>query len=105
MEASTREATAVRERVIANVRHEEDWATPAEREARQRVSRVEAESVVALTSSHGVTGHLAGRVSLLKGELVEVCQSRDVTEEKSWGLTEAMADTERWLEDSKRECH
>jgi hypothetical protein len=74
VEASAQEAAAARVSTTAVVRDAEDRATLAEREAWERVS------------------------------MVEVHQSWDKAKEKSWGLTNAVADTERRLEESKREC-
>jgi hypothetical protein len=86
------------------VRDVEDHAALAEREAQERVSTVEEESTAALASAHGEAEDLAQRVALLEGELAVVCQSRDMTKEKSRGWTDAVADIEQQLEESKKEC-
>jgi hypothetical protein len=49
---SAQEATVAWDSIAILVKDAEDRATLAEREARERVSRVEAENVVTLTSSH-----------------------------------------------------
>jgi hypothetical protein len=74
------------------VRDVEDRAALAEMEAQERVSTVEAESTATLASAHGEVEDLAQRVALLEGELAVVRQSRDMTEEKSRGWTDAVAD-------------
>jgi hypothetical protein len=65
---------------------------------------VEAESTTALASTHREVEDFAWRIALLEGELAEVCQAREVTEENSWGLFDAAADAERWREEFEREC-
>jgi hypothetical protein len=74
-EASTQEAAAARESTMAVVRAAEDWAALAERDAQERVSRVEVESVVVLACTRGEAEDLAQRIFLLEGELAEVCQA------------------------------
>jgi hypothetical protein len=49
---SAQEATVAWDSIAILVKDAEDRATLAEREARERVSRVEAENAVTLTSSH-----------------------------------------------------
>jgi hypothetical protein len=52
-EAFAREVVVAQESVTALVRDARDWATLADREAWERVSRVEAESATALASANG----------------------------------------------------
>jgi hypothetical protein len=49
---SAQEATVAWDSIAILIKDAEDRATLAEREARERVSRVEAENAVTLTSSH-----------------------------------------------------
>jgi hypothetical protein len=76
-EASTQEAAVARESIVAVVRAVEDRAALAERDAQERVSRVEVESATVLASTHGEAEDLAQRIFLLEGELAEVCQAQD----------------------------
>jgi hypothetical protein len=62
------EAAAAWEIVTALVRDVEDRATLAEREARESVSRMDAESATALSSTRGEAEDLARRIALLKGK-------------------------------------
>jgi hypothetical protein len=103
-EASAQEAVAIWDNAVTLIRVAEDWAALAEREARERVSRVEAESATTLASSRGEVEDLAWWIALFEGGLAEVRNSRDMTEEKSWGLTDTVTDAEWRLEESKREC-
>jgi hypothetical protein len=48
--------------------------------------------------------YFAWRIALLEGELAEVHQARDTTEENTWGLFDIVADIEWWWEESYREC-
>jgi hypothetical protein len=57
------------------VREVEDQATLAEREAQERVSTMEVESAAVLASARGEVEGFAQRISLLEGELAEVCQA------------------------------
>jgi hypothetical protein len=66
----------------------EDWATLAEREARERVSRVEEENAMALASAHEDAEGLA----LLEGELAEERRPRKLAEDNSRGLSNVVAD-------------
>jgi hypothetical protein len=50
-----------------------DWAALAEREARERVSWVNAKSTTGMASARGEVDDFARRIALLKGELAEVC--------------------------------
>jgi hypothetical protein len=42
--------------------------------------------------------------ALLEGELAEVSQAGEATEENSRGLSDAAAEAEPWWEESKMEC-
>jgi hypothetical protein len=76
----------------------------AKREAREMVSRMEEENVIALASAHGEVEVFARRIALLKGELSEARQARDTAETNSGGLSDVVADVERRQEQSEREC-
>jgi hypothetical protein len=84
------------------VRDAEDWAALAEREAHERVSRVEAESTTVLASARGEGNGLAQRIAHLEGELAEVCHARDMVRENSRGLSDMATDAERLWEESMR---
>jgi hypothetical protein len=86
------------------VRDAEDRATLAEKEARERVVSMEAESATVLASAHEETEGFTQRIALLKGELANARQAQDVAEENSQGLSDAAADAERRREESEREC-
>jgi hypothetical protein len=104
-EASSWDTATVRERTIVFAREKEARAALVESEARERVSRMEAESLTMLTSTHGEAEVFTRRISLLEGELTEACQARDTAEVNSQSLSDIAADTERWWEESERECH
>jgi hypothetical protein len=72
-EASAQEVTVVRESAVTFVKEVEDRAALTEREARERVSWMEAESAATLTSAHREAKGFARRITLLEGELVEAC--------------------------------
>jgi hypothetical protein len=69
MGTSAQEAVVAWDSAAISVRDVEDRATLAEREAQERVSRVEAENVVALASTCEDTEGLVRKVTLLEGEL------------------------------------
>jgi hypothetical protein len=78
----------------------------AEKEARERVSRVETESAIALASAHEEVEGLIQRIAHLEGELAEAHQPRQaraVAEENSRGLSDGAADAEQQREESERE--
>jgi hypothetical protein len=85
----------VRESVTTLVRDVEDRTTLAEMEARERVSRVEMESATMLTFAHEEAKGLARRIALLEGELAESHRAREMAEENSRGLSNAMADSDQ----------
>jgi hypothetical protein len=92
VETSAQEATVVRDSTALHVRDAEDRATPEEREALERVSRMEAENTVVLASSHeDAKGHVR-KITLL-----------ELDEENSRGLSDTVADAEHWWEVSERE--
>jgi hypothetical protein len=74
-----------------------------EREARERVSRVEEGSTAALASTHE-TESLVRMVALLESELAEVRRAHEVVEETACGLSAAATDAEQQWEESKRWC-
>jgi hypothetical protein len=94
-EASAREAAVVHESVMTLVKEAEDWAALTEREARERVLRMELDSAVALASARREAEVFAWRIALLEGELTEACQARDTVEANSWGLSDKAATAKR----------
>jgi hypothetical protein len=95
VKTSAQEATVARESTKTVVRDAENWATLAEREARERVLRVEVESASMLTSTHEKAEDLVWRITLLEGEVAEAHWDREVAEENSQGLSNATADAKR----------
>jgi hypothetical protein len=68
------------------------------------VSKVEAESAAALASAHGEAEGFTRRVALLKGDVVNAHQARDMTEENFQCLSGVVADADRQWEEAQREC-
>jgi hypothetical protein len=68
------------------------------------VVRWEAENTVALAPTHEDIEGLVQKVTLLKGELSEACQAREVAEGKFHSLSDTMAYSSQWLVVSEREC-
>jgi hypothetical protein len=66
------------------------------------VSRLEVESAIALASASVETEDFAWRIALLKDKVAEVRQDREVAEENSCGLSDAMVNTEGRREESER---
>jgi hypothetical protein len=86
------------ESITALVRDVEDRAALAEREAWERLLRLEAKSTTTPVED------FAQRIDLLEGKLAKAHQAQDVAEENSRGLSNAVADAERWQEESNRKC-
>jgi hypothetical protein len=86
--ASAQEAAATWERATVLIREAESRAALAERETRERVSRMETESATALASTRRETEGFAQRIALLKAN--------------SQSLSSVAADR-RW-EEARREC-
>jgi hypothetical protein len=57
-ETSAQEATAARDTFILCVNHAEDWAALVEREAQERVSKMEAENIAVLACAREEAGGL-----------------------------------------------
>jgi F0F1-type ATP synthase membrane subunit b/b' len=71
---------------VVRIKDAEDQATQVEREAQERVSRMEEENAAALASTReDIEGHVR-KVALLEGELAEAHQAREVAEENFCGL-------------------
>jgi hypothetical protein len=70
----------VRERVEASIKEVEVGATSIEREAGERMLKIEAESIASLAFVCREVNELTWRVAFLKGELEDVCQAQDTTE-------------------------
>jgi triphosphoribosyl-dephospho-CoA synthetase len=66
------------------------------------VSRVEEESTAVLSSTREETESFVQKVGLLEGELAEVRRAREVAEETTHGLSNIVADAERWQEEFER---
>jgi hypothetical protein len=64
----------------------------AKRDTFERVSRMEVENTAVLASACEDVESLVWKVTLLKGELAEVHKAREVAEENSRGLFDAVAD-------------
>jgi hypothetical protein len=60
VETSTQEAAVAQNNAALHVKDAKDWATLEEREALERVSRVEAENTTALASAHEDAALLKG---------------------------------------------
>jgi hypothetical protein len=99
--AFAQEAMAVRESAATLVRDAEDWATLAEKGARERLVSMEAECATVLASAREETEGFTRRIGLLKGKLADARQAQDVVEENSQGLSDAAADG-RSLRESAR---
>jgi hypothetical protein len=84
------------------VKDVEDRATLAEREAQERVLRVEAESTVAVAFALEETDGLVRKIALLEGVPTEVRRAHKVAEETSHGLSDTTADAKQWQEDFER---
>jgi hypothetical protein len=69
-ETSTQEATVMWDSTALHVKDAEDWATLVEREALERVSRVEAENAVVLGSVYEDVEGFVQKIALLQSELV-----------------------------------
>jgi hypothetical protein len=102
-ETFAQEAAMARGSAMILVKDAEDQAALVEREAQERVSWVEVESIVMLASTHEEAEGFVRKIVLLKGELVEVHRAREVAEENSRSLSDVAADAERRHEDSERE--
>jgi hypothetical protein len=103
-DTSTQEAAAAWGSTVIHVKDAEDQAGLMEREARERVSRVEAENAAALASAREDAEGLVRKIALLEGELVEARRAREVAEEKSRGLSNAVANAEHRWEVFEKEC-
>jgi hypothetical protein len=82
--------TSAQEVAVTRVKDAEDRAALTEREARERVSRVEAVSTGVLPSAHEEIEGLVWKIVLLEGELAEVLRDREVAEETARGLSDAV---------------
>jgi chromosome segregation ATPase len=73
-----------------------------EREAWERVSRMEDESTATLASAREEIESLVQKVALLECELAEVHRDCESTKETTCGLSDEAADVERRWEESER---
>jgi hypothetical protein len=81
-----------------------DWAALFEREAWERVSRVEAENAVALVSAHEDVEVLVRKIAFLEDELAEARRAQEVAEDKSRGLSDKAAYAKHQWEVSEKGC-
>jgi hypothetical protein len=88
------EDTTARDSAVICIKDMDDRATLAQREAQVRVSRVEAETTVENASTHEDVEGLVRMIAFLEGELVEARWAREVAEENSHGLFDAVVDAE-----------
>jgi hypothetical protein len=96
------EAAATWDSAAVWVKDAEDRAALMERGVQERVSRVEEESTMMLASAFEEIETLVRKITLLEGELAEVCRASKVAKETTCGLSAVAADAERWREDSER---
>jgi hypothetical protein len=94
VETSAQEAAITWDSTAAQVKDAGDQAALTEREARERMSRVEAESTVGLASAHEETKGLVWKIVLLEGELTEVCWAHKMAEKTARGLSDVATDAE-----------
>jgi hypothetical protein len=66
VETSAQQATMVWDSTALHVKDAKDWATLTEREALERVSRVETENTEALASSHEDAESFVQKIALLE---------------------------------------
>jgi hypothetical protein len=83
VEAFARDAAAASESTADLAIEAEVQAALAEREAQERVLRMEADSATALTSAQGEAEMFTQRIALLEGELTEARQVQDMAEVRS----------------------
>jgi hypothetical protein len=102
-ETPTQKATSAWDSATIRVKDVKYQTTLVEREAWERVSRVEAENIMVWVSAHEDVEGLVQKITLLEGELAEACRAREVAEENSRGLSDAAGSVEHQWEVSKRE--
>jgi hypothetical protein len=73
--ASAKGVTMAQENIMTLIKDAEDWAALADREARDRMLRLEVESATSFASPHGEVEDFARRIAYLEGELAEACQA------------------------------
>jgi hypothetical protein len=67
-------------------------AISAEKEARDRLLNVEADSAASLASAHGEARELTRRVTVLEGKLEDACQARDTVDVSFQELSDGASD-------------
>jgi hypothetical protein len=102
-ETSAQESTAAWDSTALHVKDAEDQAALIQREARERVSRMEVENSTMLASAREDAEGLALKIALLEAEHAEEHRAWELAEEKSRGLFDMAADAERWWEVFERE--
>jgi hypothetical protein len=63
------------DRAMTFIEEAEALVTLAEKEAQERVSRMEVESAPALASAHGEAEGFTQRIALPEGEVADACQA------------------------------
>jgi hypothetical protein len=101
-ESSAQEAAMVWDSAVVCVKDIEDRVTLAEREACEKVLRVETENTMMLAFAHEDAEGLVWKIALLRGELAEARRAWEVAEEKSRGLSDAAVDAKRRWEVYKK---
>jgi hypothetical protein len=84
VDTSTQEVATVRDSVALHAKDAEDWATLAEREALEKVWRVEAENAMALASTHEDVEGFVPKFALFEGKLAVECQAWEVSKRECW---------------------
>jgi hypothetical protein len=93
------------ESIVAFVKEIEDQASLSKMEARERVLRMEVESATVLASAREEAEGFAWSISLLEGELAEVCQALDTNEPNSRDLFDMVADMNQRWEEAERSAN
>jgi hypothetical protein len=103
IETSAQKAAAAWDSTALHVKDAEDRAALAEREAWERVSRVEVENAVVLASAQEDVEGLVWKITFLEGEIAEERRAWELVKDNSHGLSIAAVDVEHRWEVSKRE--
>jgi chromosome segregation ATPase len=75
---------------VVRINDAEDQVAQVEREAQERVSRMEENAAALASTREDIEGHVQ-KVTLLEGELAEAHQAREVAEENFCGLFDEAA--------------
>jgi hypothetical protein len=91
-----RGASAASDSTTLRVKDAEDWGAMVEREASERMSRVEAENVVVLASTHEDVEGLIRKIVLLEGELAVERQAHEVSKRERREQFEGLTLLQTW---------